>query len=119
MLELLARAGVKGQPADVDRMDAVLDQSAEYTLDDLLRIDIDGVAHYPGLQFVESGEIVPAVPALVKFARDAGWSSTDLLGWLLSPTTRLDGAVPADLLETDDGQVRVVTAGQLEMHTDW
>lgn len=85
----------------------------------LLAVTYRSGNRYPGFQFDRSGDVVNAVPKLRALAEEHQWSERDLFYWLVTPRSRLDGAVPADLLSSDEGQEQVLTAAELEMNVEW
>jgi hypothetical protein len=58
---------------------------------------------YPGFQIDrDTGSIRPVIHELLLAAEGAGRSEASLILWLISPSGRLNGARPVDLMEDPD-----------------
>lgn len=58
---------------------------------------------YPGLQFDHlAGKVHPAIPGLLKKAREVGWGEEALIFWLVTPSGYFDGDRPVDHLGDSD-----------------
>lgn len=75
----------------------------------LLGVSRGGALRFPGFQFKDA-RVRPEWAALAEPLLAAGWSEGDVLLWFAAPTGWLDGAVPADLLDSDPDGVRQVVA---------
>lgn len=85
----------------------------------LLAIAVRDETRYPGFQFDASGQTTSEIAQLLEESGKHDWSDWDLFLWLVLPSSRLDGAVPADLLVAGMNREKVVSAAELEMQLDW
>jgi len=70
---------------------------------------------YPRFQFTASGEVKPAIPALIEAASEAGWSTSSLVLWLCNPSGAFSGDLPVNHLGDDD----MADIARSVMLTDW
>lgn len=63
---------------------------------------------YPGFQFTAAGGVHTWVKPLKKLAGEANWPDSDVLLWMVSPSGRLSGRRPVDII--DDGPGLLVEA---------
>jgi hypothetical protein len=70
----------------------------------LLVVPLGDVPVFPAFQFDERGELRPALSGHVRSLQDAGLSPWRAWSWLVSPTGRLSGGVPAEMVVSHPGR---------------
>lgn len=75
----------------------------------LITITVHGRQVYPGFQF--TGQTIrPDWATLTRPFRDTGWTDDQIALWFAAPTGWLNGARPADLLDSQPATVREAIA---------
>lgn len=102
-----------------DDLHSLVDPVKELDPRQLLSVEYNGSVRYPRFQFASSGDLSPVTTRLRRSADLHGWSDFDLIVWFATPQSRLDGAVPADLISNPEEQDGLVWAAELEMQVEW
>lgn len=72
----------------------------------LLAVERGLAFEYPSFQFTETGTVEPVVPDLIEFADEFGWTESELVVWLCSPSGYFGGDCPVGHLHETENLLR-------------